>query len=189
MVFLLTSLWVSGFIMAPALAQGGNPPIKIRVESILATNRGAGAGRQRPIKIEMDKRLKQLNIADRLTTMVGYSNYHLLRHQEDSAGLGDAVAFNLPGGHILHVCLLGFRDNLLKVDVALFEGERVIMSMPMRIVGESGMLMLVDEHSPDQYYITAISADAPQFRTPSKAASEPREMPPMSAFPVLIPVY
>jgi len=58
--------------------------------------------------------------------------------------------------------------------------------MPMRIV-DDGMLMLVDEHQDNRYYITAITADAPPFGSSSKGQVDPRQIPPMPAFPALVP--
>ena len=189
-VLLLTALAASGSATVPALALAGDAPIKIRVESILAANR-IGDGAQ-PLRVEMDKRLKKLNLAKRLTMMFGYSSYRLLSHQEGSARIGGAVAFNLPGGHILHVCILEFRGNVLIGTAEMFEGERLTIGVPIQMT-DDGVLMLVDEHQPNQSYITAISADVPPFDGPSKVLIDPRRTPQIPvpslvpAFPAIIP--
>src|SRR5437899_3025876 len=131
-----------------AAAQSKSPSVKIRVNSILATYADLSPKNRRTPIIKMDARLNSRGVADRLKMMFNYTNYHLLRRQEDNAELGDAVAFNLPGGHILHVSPLEIRGNVLMLDLVMFEGARLIMRMPMRILGD-GMLMLVDEHNPN----------------------------------------
>ncbi len=186
LIFLLTALAASGSAMIPASAQAGDVPIKIRVESILAANRVTD--RAQPVRIDMDKRLKKLNLANRLTMMFGYSSYRLLQHQEDSAQIGGAVAFNLPGGHILHVCLLEFRGNVLIGTAEMFEGERLTIGVPMQMT-DDGVLMLVDEHQPNQSYITAISADVAPFDGPSKVLIDPRRAQQFPAFPQLVPAF
>jgi hypothetical protein len=161
--------------------------VKIRVNSILATYGDSSASSRRAPTIKMDARLNSRGVADRLTMMFNYTSYHLLRHQEDNAALGDAVAFNLPGGHILHVSPLEIRGNVLMLDLVMFEGARLIMRMPMRVLGD-GMLMLVDEHSPNRYYITTISADCPLLqREPANVhvAADPDV--PIQAFPAMVP--
>jgi hypothetical protein len=135
----------------------------------------------------MDKRLRALHVADRLTMMFNYTNYQLIRHQVDGVALGDAVAFNLPGAHILHVSPLAIRGNVLMLDLVMFEGARLIMRMPMRIVGD-GMLMLVDEHRAGHYYITAISADCPQLQhAPGNLEIDAPAPTPVQAYPAFIP--
>lgn len=179
-------------VNAVALAQGRDSSIKIRVDSILATDAAvpAAGGRIAPANIagvKMDKRLRLLGIADRLTMMFNYASYHLIRHQEDGAALGDAVAFNLPGAHILHVSPMAIHGNILMLDLVLFEGARLIMRMPMRIVGD-GMLLLVDEHNPNQYFITAISADVPRpSGDPATANVDSHPVAPTQAYPAFVP--
>jgi len=170
-----------------AAAQGKDSVVRIRVNSILATYADSSAGSERATRVKMDTRLISGGVAERLRLMFNYNSYHLLRHQQDNTGLGDAVAFNLPGGHILHVSPLEVRGNLLMLDLVMFEGARLIMRMPMRIMGD-GMLMLVDEHNPNQYYITTISATCPllQREPPGvNVATEPDV--PIQAFPALLP--
>ena len=169
------------------LAQAGTSSVKIRVNSILATYADSSANSRRAPAIKMDARLNSYGVAERLRMMFNYTNYRLMRHQEDKAALGDAVAFNLPGGHILHVSPLEVRGNLLMLDLVMFEGARLIMRMPMRIMGD-GMLMLVDEHNPNQYYITTISATCPQLQhEPPNVNVEAEPDVPIQAFPALLP--
>jgi hypothetical protein len=170
-----------------ASAQGKASSVKIRIDSILATYADPTSTPRRAATIKMDARLNSRGVADRLKLMFNYTNYHLMRHQEDNAALGDAVAFNLPGGHILHVSPLEIRGNVLMLDLVMFEGARLIMRMPMRILGD-GMLMLVDARNASQYYITTISADYPQLQHEPAGANVDREPgAPIQAFPALVP--
>jgi hypothetical protein len=187
---LLVALWAAGPGNS-AFAQSKAARIKIRVDSVLATDgdmrpgRDMRSGRAEYAAVKMDKRLRALHVADRLTMMFNYASYQLLRHQAYGVALGDAVAFNLPGAYILHVSPLAIRGNILMLDLVMFEGARLIMRMPMRIVGD-GMLMLVDEHRPGRYYITAISADCPQLQH-APGNLEIDEPAPLQAYPAFIP--
>src|SRR6267143_1861231 len=80
-----------------ALAQG-RPlrSIRVHVDSVLATDTHKG----------MDARLAATSVGDRLRAVFDYTTYRLLKQDEEETVYGQAVAFNLPGGRILHVAPL-----------------------------------------------------------------------------------
>jgi hypothetical protein len=178
----------SFFLSEAAVRAGGGPSdIKIRVDSILARYATApSAAATRRIETRMDPKLTREGLADRLRMMFNYNNYTLLRHHEELSPCGEAVAFNLPGGHILHVDPMEVDSGVLMLDVAMFEGARMIMRLPFRTIG-GGVLMLVDEHRPNQFYITAITVDSPQLEQARAIREKQMPIAPLQPYPVLVP--
>lgn len=175
-----------------AFAQDLPPPVRIHVYSILAAyaqNRSAPGSPSgvSPSEVKMDKRLVADGIGERLTRLFDYANYQLIRHQDEESPCGEAVAFNLPGGHILHVAPLGFEDNELVMELAMFEGPRLIMQMPLRMDG-GGMFLLLDHHFDNRVYITAIAADSPQLLRPRPGLGAAAQPDNSKGFTGLIPV-
>jgi hypothetical protein len=143
--------------------QGQPPPVKINVDSILAIYSRPNFAAGRPAAIRMDPRLVSSGLAWRLQAMFDCKDYRLMRSQHDASTFGGAVAFNLPGGHILQVApLQQEEDGGIALGLALFEGQRLVMQLPFKMVG-GGALMLVDQHFPNRLYITAISINGPQM--------------------------
>jgi hypothetical protein len=172
---------------AEAGPQDKNPSVKIQVDSILATySPDIASGPNGAPTVKMDHKLTEAGIADRLLLMFDYNNYQLKVAQNENSNFGEAVAFNLPGGHILHIAPLAIIHDELAMQLAMFEGDRMIMQMPMKMIS-GGMLLLVDEHRPNQFYITAISADCPLLPHVAHIKTTPPPGAPVQAFPALVP--
>jgi hypothetical protein len=176
-VLMVSLLLIAANSLGDAAAQDKSPPVKIHVDSILATySQDIVSSSNGAPTVRMDHRLTSSGIADRLLLMFDYNDYQLKLAQVEDSDFGEAVAFNLPGGHILHIAPLAIIGDAL--------------AMPMKMIS-GGMLLLVDEHRPNQFYITAISADSPllphvsHVRISPGAAHEPDA--PVRAFPALIP--
>src|SRR5258708_1938799 len=105
-LLLLAAVCLAG-VQASAWGQasrpGKEPPVEIRVESIVATYPVENPQPGRLPVIRMDKRLDQDGVGRRLASLFNFSAYRLMRHAQASTSCGQPVAFNLPGGHILHV--------------------------------------------------------------------------------------
>ncbi len=191
LILIISLLLIAANSGSDAASQEKNPPVRIHVDSILATYSPEVVSSPNGVPaVRMDHRLTISGIADRLLLMFDYNDYQLKVAQVENSDFGEAVAFNLPGGHILHIAPLAIIGDELAMQLAMFEGERIIMQMPMKMIS-GGMLLLVDEHRPNQFYITAISADSPllphisHVRISPGAAHGPDA--PVQAFPALIP--
>ena len=168
-------------------AQDRPPPVKISVDSVLATYTPRDFPTRRPLAIKMDPRLASKGLATRLKLMFDYNDYRLMKSQREASPYGGAVAFNLPGGHILQVAPLQQEGDGVAMELALFEGARLIMRLPFKMTS-GGMLMLVDEHYPNRFYITAISADSSSFSRGRRSAGAPGSTDaPGPAMPAWIP--
>jgi hypothetical protein len=173
---------------AAVAGQGQPPPVKINVDSILAIYSRPNLAAGRPAAIKMDPRLISSGLAWRLEAMFDCKDYRLMRSQHDASAFGGAVAFNLPGGHILQVApLQQEEDGGIALGLALFEGERLVMQLPFKMI-TGGALMLVDQHFPNRLYITAISINGPPMGqgTHSVNAPQPPILPEMP-IPAWIP--
>src|ERR1700693_2821710 len=90
-------LWLMAFCAVGAHGQGAaqneqSNSIQIRVESVLANDTNQG----------MDARLASTSVGARLKSVFDYTTYRLVKHDEESTVFGQAIAFNLPRGRILH---------------------------------------------------------------------------------------
>jgi hypothetical protein len=189
--------WLSALCLlglcSQVLAQDRPLPIKINVDSITATYTPEPYSSRhtvtiKPASVKMDPRLAAKGLAPRLRMMFDYTDYRLMKSQHETAACGGAVAFNLPGGHILQVAPLQHdEDGAVAMELALFEGARLIMHLPFRM-SNGGALMLVDQHYPNRFLITAISMDeALSNRHRSEETAQPAPSVPAPTMPAWIP--
>jgi hypothetical protein len=183
---IVIALCVCGMYGAAA-AQDPSLPVEIRVESILATYRLAKTPPGHLPPVRMDKRLGQGGVGQRLRSTFDFTDYRLIRLEQESTTWGDPVAFNLPGGHILHVQPIEIDGDELAMDLVMFEGTHAIMHMPFR-TASGGMLFLVDQRDPHQLYITALLANSRMLAHHRQKVTEHSAVnAPLQAFPALVP--
>ncbi len=109
-------------------------------------------------KAGVDPRLRA-ETRGRLLTLFDYHSYRLLRTDEADTPCGQAVAFNLPAGRILHVCPLATHGNLVALELVLFAGARAVMRTQLKIM-KGGMLVLVGSQSLQAAYITSLTIES-----------------------------
>lgn len=151
-----------------AVAQGKpQRSIRVHVDSVLATDTHKG----------MDARLAATSVGDRLRAVFDYTTYRLLKQDEEETIYGQAVAFNLPGGRILHVAPLEVEGNMIAMELVLFEGAHLIMRTELKMLMNRGALILVGPRSLHETYITTIAAETgkelPEETTPPEIAVMP----------------
>jgi hypothetical protein len=150
------------------------PPRKIhvRVDSVLAANTGKG----------MDAQLASSVIGDRLKALFEYSTYQLVQHQEQDTRCGRMVAFEMPGGRILHIVPRSVLDNMISMELVLFEGTRPLMTTDLKLMNHA-VLVVGGPRYHQGMLITMISTDAPDLHG---AHGDPRAtipLPPAAAPP------
>jgi hypothetical protein len=121
------------------------PPLSIRVDSILAANTGKG----------MDTDLSP-DIGVRLKTLFDYSTYRLVLHQRLETICGHSVSFEIPGGGVLRIAPHSFENNMISLDLVLFEGQRPIMNSELRMINNA-VLMVGGPHYRQGTMITVIT--------------------------------
>ncbi len=156
-------------VQSPALAQTPAPPtgfraITIQVDSVLAADTNEG----------VDARLA--TIGPRLKAMFDYTTYRLVSRQVSKTVCGRIVTFNLPGGRILHVAPHKVEDQMIVMELMLFEGPRPTMSTDLKLMNH-GMLFIGGRHYEQGMLIISIAAetaDQPQApAAPYKAQAPP----------------
>jgi hypothetical protein len=150
---LLSAIMAICVIVAPmqALAQSSRTrAVLIRVDSVLAANTGKG----------MDARLSSSIIGSRLKDLFEYTTYRLLLHQERQIRCGDVVVFEMPGGRILHIAPSSVLDNMISMEIVLFEGTRPLMTTDLKLMNHA-VLVVGGPRYQQGMLITTISTDAP----------------------------
>jgi hypothetical protein len=125
-------------------------PVKVEVDSVLA-------GESHDGHPGIDQRLGP-GTRCRLKTVFDYTSYRLVKHEEAGTESGQPVAFNLPGGRILHVEPLAIEGNMVAMELVLFAGAHSIMRTELKMM-RGGALILVGPRSPSETYITTIAVE------------------------------
>jgi hypothetical protein len=169
---------------SPASGAASTPSprvIRLRVDSVMAANTEEG----------MDDRLSHTPMAPRLKALFEYTTYRLIVHQEKLTVCGRMVAFELPGGRILHIAPRAVDGDMISMELVLFDGPRPVMSTDLKlmnhallIVGgpryEQGMLITtIRTDAPD----SAAESAAPHAAAPSAAADTAPPAPPNAPAP------
>jgi hypothetical protein len=156
-----------------ALAQAEpSRSILIRVDSVLAANTGKG----------MDAQLSSSVIGSRLKALFEYSTYRLVLHQEQQTRCGRMVVFEMPGGRILHIAPSSVLDNMISMEIVLFEGTRPLMTTDLKLMNHA-VLIVGGPRYQQGMLITMISTDAPD--RPGTHGVAPEAMPPPPPAPRL----
>jgi hypothetical protein len=128
--------------------------ILLRVDEVLAADTGEG----------IDERL--LPMGGRLESLFRYTTYRLISHQVGRTECGRTVAFTLPGGWIVHVEPSAVRDNMIAMELMLFNGAHPMMTTDVRMRNH-GTLIIGGPHYQQGMLIIPIGADAPELAIPS----------------------
>ena len=128
--------------------------ILLRVDEVLAADTGEG----------IDMRL--LPMGGRLESLFRYTTYRLISRQIGRTECGRTAAFTLPGGWIVHVAPSAVRDNMIAMELMLFNGAHPMMTTDVRMRNH-GMLIIGGPHYRQGMLIIPIGADAPELATPS----------------------
>ncbi|MGD0291800.1 MAG: hypothetical protein ABSC63_19445 [Candidatus Binataceae bacterium] len=156
-----------------ALAQTERPrSILIRVDSVLAANTGKG----------MDAQLSSSVIGRHLKDLFEYTTYRLVMQQKRHTRCGRMVVFEMPGGRILHIAPSSVLDNMISMEIVLFEGTRPLMTTDLKLMNHA-VLIVAGPRYQQGMLITMISTDAPD--RPGTHGVAPEAMPPPRPVPSL----
>jgi hypothetical protein len=127
--------------------------ILLHVDEVIAADTGEG----------IDERL--LPMGGRLESLFRYTTYRLISHQVDRTECGRTAAFTLPGGWIVHIEPSAVRDDMIAMELMLFQGARPMMTTDVRMRNH-GMLIIGGPHYQQGMLIIPIGADAPELAMP-----------------------
>ena len=128
--------------------------ILLHVDEVIAADTGEG----------IDERL--LPMGGRLESLFRYTTYRLISRQIGRTECGRTAAFTLPGGWIVHVEPSAVRDNMIAMELMLFQGAQPMMTTDVRMRNH-GMLIIGGPHYRQGMLIIPIGADAPELAMPS----------------------
>ncbi|MGH7915813.1 MAG: hypothetical protein ACREPW_14380 [Candidatus Binataceae bacterium] len=132
--------------------------IVLRVDEVIAADTGQG----------IDQRLLPMGL--RLESLFRYTTYRLVSHQVDRTECGRTAAFTLPGGWIVHVEPSAVHDNMIAMELMLFQGARPMMTTDVRLRNH-GTLIIGGPRYQQGMLIIPIGADAPDLATPGGPVS------------------
>ncbi|HTY54911.1 MAG TPA: hypothetical protein VMB26_06925 [Candidatus Binataceae bacterium] len=125
--------------------EGVHHPVTVDIKSVLAADTNEG----------FDERLGPMSRP--LGMLFHYSTYRLISHEAKRTECGRMLSFNLPGGRILHVEPRGVDDNMIELEVVLFQGERPQLSTDFHMMNR-GTLLLGGPHYKEGMLIISIGA-------------------------------
>jgi hypothetical protein len=127
--------------------------ILLHVDEVIAADTGEG----------IDERL--LPMGGRLESLFRYTTYRLISHQVGRTECGGRAAFTLPGGWIVHLEPSAVRDDMIAMELMLFQGARPMMTTDVRMRNH-GMLIIGGPHYQQGMLIIPIGADALELSMP-----------------------
>jgi hypothetical protein len=128
----------------------------------------------------MDAQLASSVIGSRLRALFQYTTYRLVMHQQQQILCGRMVAFEMPGGRILHIAPRSVLDNMISMEIVLFEGTRPLMTTDLKLMNHA-VLVVGGPRYRQGMLITMISTDAVDRPGPH---GPPEAMPPPSLPPL-----
>ena len=159
-VAMTLALMPSGVTLAAA------PPrqVSIRVDSVLAADTHEG----------VDPHLALLS--RKLQGLFSYSTYSLVSHQDGVTETGKMIAFELPGGKILHIQPRAIDGDMIAMEIVLFDGTRPMMTTDLKLK-DNGTLIVGGPRYEQGMLIISIGASTgghpwtPQLGTPAEATA------------------
>ncbi|MFZ1887535.1 MAG: hypothetical protein WAU33_05855 [Candidatus Binataceae bacterium] len=143
LIVVVFAMWAPMAAQGQPIPQSARPArtVTVRVNSVLAAETNEG----------VDPRLQTMG--PRLQALFSYSTYRLVSDQAGQTQCGKMIAFQLPGGRILHVQPRAVDGDMIAMEIVLFQGPRPLMTTDLKlknngilIVGgpryEQGMLII-----------------------------------------------
>jgi hypothetical protein len=127
--------------------------VLLRVDEVIASDTGLG----------VDERL--LPMGTRLESLFRYTTYRLVSHQVGRTECGRTTAFTLPGGWIVQVEPSAVNDDMIAMELMLFQGARPMMTTDVKLRNH-GVLIVGGPHYQQGMLIIPIGADAPELGMP-----------------------
>jgi hypothetical protein len=131
--------------------------ILLRVYSVLAADTNQGVDPQLgPIGWQLSK-------------MFNYTTYELVSEQNGRTEMGKMIEFTMPGGRILHIEPQSVDQNMIAMEVLLFQGEKPMLTTDLKLPN-NGNLIVGGPHYQQGALIITIGANmAPDLSSPTAA--------------------
>ncbi len=151
-------------LMPQSVALAGSPPrqVSIRVDSVLAADTHEG----------VDPHLALLK--HKLEGLFSYSTYSLVSHQDGVTETGKMIAFELPGGKILHIQPRAVDGDMIAMEIVLFDGTRPMMTTDLKLK-DNGTLIVGGPRYEQGMLIISIGASTGAHAIPGHQVGIPAE--------------
>jgi hypothetical protein len=156
-MFVLLIAALSAFLpVGSAAAEQSHPQVIIlRVYSVLAADTNQG----------VDPQLG--SIGSQLSKMFNYTTYELVSEQNGRTEMGKMIEFTMPGGRILHIEPQSVDQNMIAMEVLLFQGEKPMLTTDLKLPN-NGNLIVGGPHYRQGALIITIGANmAPDLSSPA----------------------
>jgi hypothetical protein len=110
-------------------AQPAAKAVYVYIDSVMAADTNEGTD---PRLGGMDKKLRGL---------FGFSTYSLIGHNEGETDCGKMIAFTLPGGKILHVQPRAIDQDMIAMEIVLFDGTRPMMTTDLKLKNNGTLIV------------------------------------------------
>ena len=110
-------------------AQAGPKQVTVYIDSVMAADTNEGTD---PRLAPMGKKLQGL---------FGFSTYSLIGHNEGQTDCGKMIAFQLPGGKILHVQPRAIDGDMIAMEIVLFDGTRPLMTTDLKLKNNGTLIV------------------------------------------------
>lgn len=141
--------------------------VMLRIDEVIAADTNEG----------IDERLLPMGL--RLESLFRYTTYRLVSHQVGRTECGRMIAFTLPGGWIVHVEPNSVDDDMIAMELMLFQGARPMMTTDLKLRNH-GTLIVGGPRYQQGMLIIPIGADAveiPMPPGPEPIAPQPADAP------------
>src|ERR1700733_10651922 len=154
---------ISAFGMPGLLnAQSSPKQVNVYIDSVMAADTNEGTD---PRLGPMDQKLRGL---------FGFSTYSLIGHNEGETDCGKMIAFTLPGGKILHVQPRAIDEDMIAMEIVLFDGTRPMMTTDLKLKN-NGTLIVGDPRYEQGMMIISIGASTSGTSPVQAQATPPGE--------------
>ena len=160
-MFVLLLAALSAFLArGSAAAEQSHPQVIIlRVYSVLAADTNQG----------VDPQLGSMG--PQLRKMFNYTTYELVSEQNGRTEMGKMIEFTMPGGRILHIEPQSVDQNMIAMEVLLFQGEKPMLTTDLKLPN-NGNLIVGGPHYEQGALIITIGANmAPDLSSPAAATT------------------
>ncbi|MGH7865794.1 MAG: hypothetical protein ACREQB_12445 [Candidatus Binataceae bacterium] len=139
-----------------ALAQQAPSWVDLQINCVVATDTNEGVD------------VKLADMGERLRSLFSYTTYRLVSRQDGLTEFGTMVAFTLPGGRILNVQPRGVMNDMIAMQLVMFQGAEPIMTTELRLKNR-GMLIVGGPRYEKGMLIISIAANMSRRRDKNRS--------------------
>jgi hypothetical protein len=152
-------------------AQTAPRQVTVYVDTVLAADTHEG----------VDKRL--IPMLPKLHGLFSFTTYSLVNHQEGPTECGKMIAFQIPGGKILHVQPRAVDGDMIAMEIVLFDGTRPMMTTDLKLKNGGTLIVGGPRYEQGMMFMSIGASSGASVGAPAEAGagSPPRQVAPAEA--------